>query len=277
GPDGAMYFVTGGRKTQSGLYRVTYTGPVVRPRPLTRAESNRATRTKTFREERKKAEFHHCQAKFAFELAHTEPRIRHAWRIALEHNKLTPGKEDTPNFENLSAQSNIDSSRGSAKVTLLDNWPKLLPSEQLAYLDLIRRTMKRHELPAKTLAEIQSNLQPHFPSHSPKVNQALAPLLIQLNPAKAVAQTIKLLEASMNQTERISYLYHLRHAKQGWTSESRRTFFRILGTYDTFLGGRGLPKALKKIRAEAGATLTNTEKKELAEVIDQKPALPPLP
>ena len=26
GPDGAMYFVTGGRRTQSGLYRVRYTG-----------------------------------------------------------------------------------------------------------------------------------------------------------------------------------------------------------------------------------------------------------
>src|SRR5205085_3649274 len=26
GPDGAMYFTTGGRRTQSGLYRVTWTG-----------------------------------------------------------------------------------------------------------------------------------------------------------------------------------------------------------------------------------------------------------
>ena len=26
GPDGAMYFVTGGRKTQSALYRVSYVG-----------------------------------------------------------------------------------------------------------------------------------------------------------------------------------------------------------------------------------------------------------
>ena len=277
GPDGAMYFVTGGRKTQSGLYRVTYTGPAVQPRPFTRAESNRAKRTKAFREERKKAEFHHCQAKFVFELAHTEPRIRHAWRIALEHNKLTPRKEGTLNFENLSAQSNIDLSTGSAKVTLLDNWPKLMPSDQLAYLDLIRRNMERIELPAKTLAGIQSNLQPHFPSHLPEVNRALTPLLIQLTPTKAVAQTIKLLETSVNQAERIYYLYHLRHAKQGWTSESRRTFFRILGTYDTFLGGRGLPKALKKIHAEAEATLTDTEKKELADIINKKPKLPPLP
>ena len=277
GPDGAMYFVTGGRKTQSALYRVTYTGPHTQPRPLTRAESNRAKRSKTFRKERKKAEFHHCQARFAFALDHREPRISHALRIALEHNKLIPKKEDTPNFEYLAAQANIDSITGKSKVTLLDNWPKLLPSDQLAYLDLIRRTMERHELPTKTLAAIQSNLEPQFPGHSPEINQAIAPLLIRLNPAKAVAQTVALLDASANQRERIYYLYHLRNAKVGWTPALRRTFFRILGTYDTFLGGRGLPQALQNIRRDALVTLTDAEKMKLNKVIKQKPTLPPLP
>ena len=32
GKDGAMYFITGGRGTQSGLYRVTYTGETARKR-----------------------------------------------------------------------------------------------------------------------------------------------------------------------------------------------------------------------------------------------------
>jgi putative heme-binding domain-containing protein len=61
------------------------------------------------------------------------------------------------------------------------------------------------------------------------------------------------------------------------TSASRRTFFRILGTYDTFLGGRGLPQALQNIRRDALVTLTDAEKMKLAKVIKQKPALPPLP
>ena len=277
GPDGAMYFVTGGRKTQSALYRITYPGPRSKPRLSTKAESTRVKRAKAFREERKKAESHHRQAKIAFEPTHAEPRIRHAWRIAFEHNKMTPEKEDTLNFENLTAQANINSAAGKPKITLLENWPKLMLSEQLAYLDLIRRNMERHELPADTLTAIQSNLEPHFPNNSPKINQAIAPLLIQLNPVKAVMQTIALLDASANQGERIYYLYHLRHAKKGWTNELRRVFFRILGTYDTFLGGRGLPQSLQKIRADAEATLTDVEKKELAKVIKQKPALPPLP
>ena len=277
GPDGAMYFLTGGRKTKSALYRVTYTGPHTKPQPLTRAQSNRAKQAKNFREKRKKAESYHRQAKIDFELNHAEPRIRHAWRIAFEHNKLTPANEDAINFEKLTAQANINSVADKPKVTLLDTWTKLLPSEKLAYLDLIRRNMERHELPAKTLTAIQSNLEPHFPNSSPKINQAIAPLLIRLNPAKAVGQTVKLLDANTSQKERIYYLYHLRHAKEGWTHESRRIFFRILGTYDTFLGGRGLPQSLQKIRDDSEATLTDVEKNQLANVIKQKPALPPLP
>ncbi|MFP6872965.1 MAG: hypothetical protein VCA55_05585, partial [Verrucomicrobiales bacterium] len=277
GPDGAMYFVTGGRKTKSALYRVTYTGPEIKPRSLTKAESNREKRAREFRRERKSAESHHgLPTKFVF-ASFVEPRTRHAWRIALEENKRAPGKEYSLNFENLAAQFNIDSSNGSPRMTLLDEWPKLLPSEQLAYIDLIRRNMDHYKPDAKALGAIQANLQSHFPGHSSVMNQAIAPLMIKLDPEKAVAQTIRLLDASTNQRERLHYLYHLRNAKGGWTSESRRIFFSILGTYDTFLGGRGLPQALKKIRTEAEATLTETEKKELAGIINKSPKLPVLP
>src|SRR5206468_1838979 len=40
GPDGAMYFVTGGRRTQSGLYRVRCNGQTARDGP---ARSSNAT------------------------------------------------------------------------------------------------------------------------------------------------------------------------------------------------------------------------------------------
>src|SRR5206468_5582350 len=39
GPDGALYLVTGGRKTQSALYRVAYTGPVVAEQPASSHET----------------------------------------------------------------------------------------------------------------------------------------------------------------------------------------------------------------------------------------------
>ncbi|MBR90868.1 MAG: hypothetical protein CMO66_06325 [Verrucomicrobiales bacterium] len=275
GPDGAMYFVTGGRKTQSALYRVTYTDPSGQPRAATPQETARAKQAEAFRKARRQAEQFHGKKRFTYQPDHPDPRVRHAWRITLEHAGKQVLTGSKPNFENLTTEANLLGDQ--AKLKLIKDWPSLLPSEQLAYIDLIRRGMERGAFTSRHAADIQKNLQPHFPNTSPSINQALAPLLIQLSPAQAVPQTVKLLDASSNQRERIHYLYHLRHAKTGWSPESRRTFFRILGTYDTFLGGRGLPQALGKIRTEAKVTLTDGEKKRLADVIKQKPQLPPLP
>ena len=139
-------------------------------------------------------------------------------------------------------------------MPLNSNWPDLLPSQQLAYIDFIRRALERHNWPAEHSQKILTNLTPHFPNASSELNQALAPLLIQLDPDKAVPQTMRALEASTSQRERIHYLHHLRHAKTGWTLADRKLYFRILNEYDAFLGGRGLPQALARIRKEATAS-----------------------
>ena len=275
GPDGAMYFVTGGRRTQSALYRVKYKGPQMQPRPATQQETARAKQAATYRKARREAEAFHDKSDFTFKGTHPDPRVRHARRIALEHNGLIAKLTPNPIFENLTAEANLQGA--ATRYPLIPHWTELLPSEQLAYIDLIRRGIERGDLTKQKLPEIEANLLPHYPHPSPGINQSLAPLLIKMNPGKAVPLTVQLLDASDDQHERILYLYHLRHAKTGWSTQSRRTFFRILGTYDTFLGGRGLPQSLKKIRTEAEATLTEAEKKSLADVIEQKPKLPPLP
>jgi len=122
-----------------------------------------------------------------------------------------------------------------------------------------------------------TTLNPHFPNNSSAINKALAPILIKLTPQTAVPQTIELLDGDIEQQEGLFYLYHLRHAKAGWTTDLRRTFFRILGTYETFLGGRGLPLAFKNIRREAMETLTAKEKIQYSEFISQTPVLPAMP
>ena len=54
-----MYFVTGGRKTQSALYRVSYTGPNTQPRELSGQEKARATACHKLRERRREVETLH--------------------------------------------------------------------------------------------------------------------------------------------------------------------------------------------------------------------------
>ena len=157
------------------------------------------------------------------------------------------------------------------------HWDNLPHSKQLQFIDLIARSMERHQFPATGRALVLATLNPHFPNDSSAINKALAPILIKLTPQTAVPQTIELLDGDIEQQEGLFYLYHLRHAKAGWTTDLRRTFFRILGTYETFLGGRGLPMAFKNIRREAMETLTAKEKIQYAEFISQTPVLPALP
>ena len=107
GPDGALYFVTGGRKTQSALYRVSYHGPSTQPRGPTQAERNRDQLAHEYRAQRRQAErFHATQGNFEAAPNTPEPRIRQAWRIALEHNPNAQFKSDTYDLEQLTAQAN---------------------------------------------------------------------------------------------------------------------------------------------------------------------------
>src|SRR5437867_3894480 len=94
GPDGALYFVTGGRRTQSGLYRVRYTGPTVEePAPTASALANERA-CATLRALRRQLEsFAAGDDTNALALAwphlgHDDEWIRHAARVAVERRPV---------------------------------------------------------------------------------------------------------------------------------------------------------------------------------------------
>ena len=109
------------------------------------------------------------------------------------------------------------------------HWDKLPHSKQLQFIDLIARSMKRHQFPAAGRDLVLATMNPHFPNDSSTINKALAPILIKLTPQTAVPQTIELLDGDIEQQDGLFYLYHLRHARVGLTTYLRRTFFRLLG------------------------------------------------
>ncbi len=302
GPDGAMYFVTGGRKTKSGLYRVSYIGKEVNERNMTLQEKMRKESSHKHREQRKKIEkSHKSKTAIPFEEV-TDPRIRYASRISAEHNANTfifsPAKinnstflEDAiPDLDHLTAKLNIASEKEIAKLIetgeiekkngLLNKlmaWEKMVPSKQFEYIDIIRRLISRHKIPEQAKEQIIESLGKNFPYQSAKINMAVSPLLIELDPARTVPKVIEFLQRDCSQREGIHYLFHLRKTTSGWSLESRKIFFRILAKYETLLGGRGLPQALKAIRKESTATLTEKEKEKLSTVLASRPSLPEFP
>ena len=94
GPDGAMYFVTGGRTTASRLYRVRYTGAPTTGVPRTLL-ANRELRTLRHSLEKfhARGESTDAVAKAWPYLAHADRGIRYAARIAIENQDVALWRE----------------------------------------------------------------------------------------------------------------------------------------------------------------------------------------
>jgi hypothetical protein len=102
GHDGALYFTTGGRNTQSDLWRVTYVG-----KESTEKVEYKDARDAELRSLRKELEQYHATAanpkkviEFVYpQLSHPDRFIRYAARLALEHQPLMHwmdrGKDET--------------------------------------------------------------------------------------------------------------------------------------------------------------------------------------
>ena len=299
GPDGAMYFVTGGRKTQSALYRVHYKNTIPTPRKLSAQEAHRKISSEAERLYRKQFESLHdatprkdiTTAKVKGEqyvkntiIGSPSLRTKRAEQYALHHHPILfkqPKSSPTDRIDNLKYLFTPETSNNYLKSlnhhAINLETDSFTPKEKLQYIYAFGHVIKENDLPLETLQLIRRALKPEFPGKSFETNQYLAPIMLKLDPVSAVPQTMRLLEISNSQRERIHYLYHLRHVKKGWSLNNRRTYFKILNEYDTFLGGRGLPQALERIRKDATATLTQKEEQVLGKDLHKKPALPPMP
>ena len=293
GPDGAMYFTTGGRKTQSALYRVSYSGPKIQARARTRQEKEREALAGEHRKRRREVEAHHGAGKVydgPLSLPSDDARIAQAVRIALEHagelpatkTRLRNTNAEGGAVELLAAEAKIAAPGqlpGLVQRWLLENrdWKIWALSQKLGFVDLFRRVLARGQLPARSRELISSAFQEHFPSASGELNRALAALLVELDPAVSVQKTVRLLADTAVQEERLHYLYHLRSAKLGWTPASRRAFFDSLSSPRSFIGGRGMPGFLKNIQSDARATLSAAEKKVFVDLFEKINKPPPLP
>ncbi len=100
------------------------------------------------------------------------------------------------------------------------------------------------------------------------INHQLGLLAEMLSLPEFVPQTIQLLQRAKSQEERIHAVYLLRNSRTGWTPEFRSLVFETLRDLDrTAVGGEGMPGFLKQIREGLTATLTETEKEQLGELL----------
>ncbi len=269
GPDGAMYFVTGGRGTQSALYRVRYNGPQTQPPAQSEQQVARKLTSHLLRVERKKAA--DLSVNIPTGIYHQDPLIRYTARIVLEHKKqIAFIARDRDSFITLATAQ----SAGGRSPYLLD---KLQSSSLISFSEpQLLEMINLFSAQAKTLKDA-APLRKFFPSKSEAVNRQLALLLIRLGDARATGIAMKRLREANTSQDKLLYLFALRNAEHGWTRELRREFFLQLAAARQSRGGRGLPGFINKIHKDAVSHLPEAEKKALAKDIALKPQLPPLP
>lgn len=309
--DGAMYFTIGGRRTKSGLYRVTYTGT----EPATPVTQPHREGT-DLRELRRSVEaFHGRVDPRAVEVAwpllsHPDRFIRYAARIALEFQPLETWREKAFAETNPTAALNallavvrastpgpehrrptdppVDTALRDRIIEALGklDWNALDQTQRLNLLRVGTVAFDRMGRPDDGLVNsIVGHLDPLYPAKSPELNKELCDLLVYFQAPEATPRTIELLEHATTQEEQITYAMALRVMKAGWTPELRKRYFEWFHRAINFGGGASLGGFIKNIRNDAIATLTPAEKTELGPLLadlvraggQPAAALPPRP
>ena len=276
GPDGAMYFITGGRRTQSGLYRVSSITESVTKVLSTRSRgpSQRKSLSDIWNG-----------------LDDSDHWTRYAARVELEmrpvaewRKQALTEKRTTAALTALLALARVSGpDAAELQTTILIRLrqlsrPALTAEQKLIAVRALSVCFIRMGKPDATAGrELETLWEAQYPAADSRVNQSLCELLVYLESSKVIARTLPLIDRAETQEEKLHYLFTLRLVKSGWTLDDRRRYFAWLArARKEFQGAKMLPTALNYIRADAEATLSDAERGMLADVLAalDRPATP---
>ena len=294
--DGAMYFTIGGRRVQSGLYRVTYVGDEstepVETAPMT---------TDLMERRRSLESFHGHEDPRAIEtswkdLSHDERFVRFAARTAIEHqpvetwaDKALTESDPKIQLEALLALARVSGVCPQHRTDSIPPVDTAIRDKLLATVIAIDRSkldatglltqqrtlqiiLNRFGRPNDaTIQQLITVIDPMFPSDSAELNWLLCETLAWLESPTVVAKAMALIEAAPTQEEQVQYARSIRLLKAGWTDELHEAYFEWFLKAANYRGGASFAKFIQFIRADAVASLSEAQKESLKEIIAKKP------
>jgi len=280
--DGAMYVAIGGRRVQSGLYRISYTGgdstdPVAAPEGGEKA-----------REDRQMLErFHFTQDESAVEtawpfLGSKDRALRYAARVAIEHQASEAWQEKALGEDK--PQAALVAMIALARQGAKDLQPRVVAKlstfdvsklDKQQRLDLIRAWglafIRLGEPNDAQQGFVSEQWAKHFPAATPEVNSQLSELMVYVQDPSAAEKIVGLLKSAPSQEEQITYGKNLRLLTTGWTPELRRDYFEWLLRAQSFKGGASFQKFVESIKTDAVASLPDDQKAALKDLIEAVP------
>jgi putative heme-binding domain-containing protein len=209
GPDGAMYFMTGGRRLESDLYRVHYTGDLSGDdvKPL------KASDLPQEHQIRRKLETFHIGPKAGAvdeawpHLSHEDRFVQFAARIAIEHQPLSEWQARALQETNprALAQAAIAMARHAGRgqrnnilQALMEvDFGSLNEEDQLNHSRAIEVVLARLGNPSGAMRNrLISYLDDHFPANMNSVDRVLGKVMVHLEATSAVPKLLAMLETA---------------------------------------------------------------------------------
>jgi putative heme-binding domain-containing protein len=302
GPDGALYCITGGRGTQSGLYRVSWVGkeaPEPQVAPVAGVAEARALRSRM--------ESAHGRVDGAWlaagwvTLGSPDALVRHAARVALESQPVATWADKALAEENprigltalLALARCGDAAQQVALLKALGRWPLDTLDEELflTKLRVIEVAFARHGIPEAIRPMALEKLGRQFPAATWPRNRELSQILVALSDGTAVSKILQLREASKTWQEQLHYTAVLQGMTQGWTPALRQRYFAWFRQAPSGWGhmpaaypqwfldvdqkpnpGAGFDPLVKRIGQKAFAQIPDADKAPIAELLNGKAA-----
>ncbi len=311
--DGAMYFLIGGRKVQSGLYRVTFPGD--------RTDLPVANAGADARKTRRELETHHLGgdettvAKAWPHLGSEDRFVRYAARIAIEHRpreewmqkafdekdpqaaltalmglartfeRKEKGKEpdiDSPAPDWATVDPDADLERARVRREILASideldWKQLSTQQKHTLLRVLTLTFVRVAPPdEQEREEMVRRVEEAFHARDPDVNVGLARLMVYLQAPYAAEKLVPALENAATQEQQIDLAATLRHLRTGWTPELRERYFKWYTRALGYGGGASFKLFVDNLKKDAVALLDAETKKSLEPILNAQPPKDPL-
>ncbi len=263
GPDQALYFITGGRGSQSGIYRVTWTGEVEPPRPpavdpaiATAAAAARAARHRL--ESLQRNPDPQALGLITDQLGSPDRWLRSAARTALERQPLDAWQ--TLSAELYDPQARRTAALALARVgksdmreavvaaALADDWPALSPGALAETLRILQLSILRQGMPdAAAQRELRDRLDAIDPQASFAVAWLAGELLVKLQSEQAIPWLLKALETAATQEEQVQHAKTLARVSDGWTTETAARVIAWLDRAKGMPGGRLVETAWQQL------------------------------
>lgn len=304
GADGNLYFLVGGRGTQSAMYRVRYTGneSTSKVAPLEPTPERKLARSLET--------YHGVVDPAAIDaawphLSSADIFLRHAARVAIESQPAARWADRV--FQEMEPQALITGAVALARSGEPSHQAKLL--EALLDLDLtgLDRRQQLGALRAFSLTFIRlgepddsqrkatiAKLDPLLPARDADLNTELIRLLVHLQSPRVVEKTIALIEnrgepeipdwteiAARNPgyggtvqrfldnappSREVYYVMMLANAREGWSLEARRACIKLLNEASRGAGGASFPGFLANIRDLHLGAMSNRDRAALADI-----------